>query len=279
MKLIADSGSTTTLWSAIKDNGELAMEVATKGINPYFQTRQEIEEEIQFHLLPKFPYYFKIDSLFFYGSGCTPAKIPFIKNILEGCFFKHIEVESDLLAASRAVCGHEKGIIAILGTGSNSCYYDGYSVVDNVSPLGYILGDEGSGAALGIALISMLFKKKQYVSMKNEFLKEMNLTAPKIVESVYQKAFPNRFLASFTPFILAHMYDPAIHQMVIEVFKLFINLNLRQYSQINDYPVHFVGSVAYYFKDYLEEALQECGVKMGKIVKDPMAGLIVYHSK
>lgn len=279
MKLIADSGSTITLWKVIKDNGQVAMELATKGINPYFQTRQEIEEEIQFQLLPKFPYYFDIDSLFFYGSGCTPDKISFLENILEGCFIKHVEVASDLLAAARAVSAYEKGIIAILGTGSNSCYYDGYSVVDNVSPLGYVLGDEGSGAALGKALISMLFKRREYASLKNQFLKEMNLTVPSLVESVYRKPFPNRFLASFTPFILNHIEYPAIHQMVIQVFKSFINLNLKQYSQIDDYPVHFVGSVAYYFKDYLEEALQECGVKIGKIVKDPMDGLVLYHSK
>jgi len=278
MKLIADSGSTTTLWRVIKNNGEVAMEVVTKGINPYFQTRLEIEEEIQFQLLPKFPYYFHIDSVFFYGSGCTPAKIPFIKNILEGCFIKHIEVSSDLLAAARAVCGHHKGIVAILGTGSNSCYYNGDIVEDNVSPLGFILGDEGSGAALGKALISLLFKQRQYASLKQTFLDEMNFSEHHIVEYVYKAPFPNRFLASLSPFILNHMDHPAIYQMVLDVFQSFIDLNLKQYAQIDEYPIHFVGSIAYHFRDYLEEALRASGVKMGTIVKDPMEGLTAFHS-
>jgi len=279
MKLIADSGSTTTLWRVIKDDGKVAMELATKGINPYFQTRQEIEEEIQFRLLPKFPYYFHIDSIFFYGSGCTPDRIPLVKNILEGCFVKHVEVASDLLAAARAVCCNEEGIVAILGTGSNSCCYDGHSVTDNISPLGYILGDEGSGAALGKALVSMLFKERQYALLKSQFLKEMNLTIQKVLESVYQNKFPNRFLASFTPFVLNHIEHPAIHSMVVQVFKSFINLNLRQYAQINNYPVHFVGSISFYFQDYLKEALEEYDIRLGNIVKDPMDGLTMYHSK
>lgn len=182
-----------------------------------------------------------------------------------------------MLAAARSLCGHEPGIACILGTGSNSCFYDGQDIINNVSPLGFILGDEGSGAVLGKLLIGDILKNQLSAALKEEFLKQLGLTAPEIIDRVYRQPFPNRFLASLSPFLAQHIEEPAIHALVLGSFKAFLQRNVMQYDY-KTYPAHFIGSVAHCYESLLQEASQASGVQIGRIFKSPMEGLIQYHN-
>ena len=181
-----------------------------------------------------------------------------------------------MLAAARSVCGHEAGIACILGTGSNSCFYNGKEIEANVSPLGFILGDEGSGAVLGKLFIGDLLKNQLPAGLKEKFLERYQLTPADIIDRVYRKPFPNRFLATLSPFISEHITIPEVRQLVKQSFKAFLVRNVMQYDY-QHYAVGFNGSVAWYYRDILEEALSETGLKMGIIIKAPMEGLLKYH--
>ena len=181
-----------------------------------------------------------------------------------------------MLAAARGLCGHQPGIACIMGTGSNSCYYDGKNIVSNVSPLGFILGDEGSGAVLGKLLVGDILKNQMTPGLKEKFLEQYNLTPAEIIDRVYRQPFPNRFLASFSPFLVEHLDEPAIRELVLNSFKKFLKRNVMQY----DYQharVHFIGSVAFYYKELLSEACKAMGIHLGTIIKSPMEGLIKFH--
>ena len=182
-----------------------------------------------------------------------------------------------MLGAARGLCGHEKGIVCILGTGSNSCFYDGEEIVSNVSPLGFILGDEGSGAVLGKLLVGDILKNQLPAQLKEEFLKQFDLTAPEIIDRVYRQPYPNRFLASLSPFLAQHLVEPGIRTIVLNSFIAFIRRNVMQYDY-TQYPVRFIGSVAYCYKEILQEAAKETGLGIGKILQSPMEGLIEYHT-
>ena len=182
-----------------------------------------------------------------------------------------------MLAAARGLCGHEAGIACIMGTGSNSCYYDGKQIVSNVSPLGFILGDEGSGAVLGKLLIGDLLKNQLPEGLKEKFLEQFNLTPATIIDSIYRQPFPNRFLASLSPFALQNITEPKIRTLVQNSFRNFLERNVKQYDY-KQAPVHFIGSVAYYYKEVLTEAAAEAGIMLGTIIKSPMEGLIQYHT-
>ena len=276
MILIADSGSTKTDW-CVAEKGEKVKRVITKGINPYFQSEDEIVTNISGELLPHVSS-FPIDSVFFYGAGCTPEKKDIVKGCLATCFdTPAIEVNSDLLAAAHGVCGRNAGIVCILGTGSNSCFYDGADIVKNVSPLGFILGDEGSGAVLGKLLVGDILKDQLPVSIKEKFLQQFNLTTGEIINNVYRKPFPNRFLANLSPFLLQNIEIPEIRNIVKGSFCDFFKRNVMQYDY-QHYNVHFVGSIAFFYKEILEEAAKEFGIRSGNIVRQPMDGLIDYHS-
>lgn len=278
MILIADSGSTKTDWSIV-DNGKLIKHVLTKGINPYFQTEEEIGNEIEQSLMSELDNQ-RFDAVYFYGAGCTFDKVEIVKRAIQkNIRVKNgIEVSTDMLAAARGLCGYLPGIACIMGTGSNSCYYDGKNIVENVSPLGFILGDEGSGAVLGKTLVSDLLKNQLTPGLKEKFLSEFKLTVPDIIDRVYRKPFPNRFLASFSPFIANHLDDPSIHSMVLSSFKAFLKRNVMQYKNHDKVPIHFIGSVAHHFEDTLKEAVEAMHMKLGKIIQSPMEGLIRYHS-
>ena len=182
-----------------------------------------------------------------------------------------------MLAAARGLCGYEAGIACILGTGSNSCFYNGEEIVNNISPLGFILGDEGSGAVLGKLLVGDILKNQLPPAIKEAFLKQFDLTAPEIIDRVYRQPFPNRFLASLSPFIAQHLEEPGIRQLVLDSFIAFFRRNVMQYDY-TQYPAHFIGSVAHCYKEILQEAAQETGIRIGKILQSPMEGLIQYHS-
>lgn len=277
MILIADSGSTKTDWAAV-ENGELVCRTQTKGMNPFFQTEEEMTEELQHTLLPALPEK-PVENVYFYGAGCTPEKCPVVAETLEKALnvTGKAEVYSDMLGAARGLCGRKEGIVCIMGTGSNSCLYDGEKFTANVSPLGFILGDEGSGAVLGKLLVGDLLKNQLGEELKEKFLEQYGLTPADIIDKVYRKPFPNRFLASLSPFIAENIHHPGIRSLVKGSFLAFLRRNVMQYDNCQLRNVHFIGSIAYYYQDILKEAVQECGLHLGNIMKAPMEGLIAYH--
>lgn len=279
MILIADSGSTKTDWCVV-ENGQPIQQISTKGINPFFQSEEEISNEIATSLLPQLKTN-ALDAVYFYGAGCGfPDKIAMVHRAIT----KHlqikreVEVNTDMLAVAHGLCQHEAGIACIMGTGSNSCYYDGKQIVSNVSPLGFILGDEGSGAVLGKLLVGDILKNQMTPELKEKFLKQFSLAPADIIDRVYRKPFPNRFLASLSPFLAQNIDEPCIHALVLGSFKSFLKRNVMQYENFRNSKVHFIGSVAFYYKTILAEAAQEMNIQLGTIIKSPMEGLIKYHS-
>ena len=279
MILIADSGSTKTDWCVV-ENGQPIQQISTKGINPFFQSEEESSNEIATSLLPQLKTN-ALDAVYFYGAGCGfPDKIAMVHRAIT----KHlqikreVEVNTDMLAVAHGLCQHEAGIACIMGTGSNSCYYDGKQIVSNVSPLGFILGDEGSGAVLGKLLVGDILKNQMTPELKEKFLKQFGLTPADIIDRVYRKPFPNRFLASLSPFLAQNIDEPCIHALVLGSFKSFLKRNVMQYENFRNSKVHFIGSVAFYYKTILAEAAQEMNIQLGTIIKSPMEGLIKYHS-
>ena len=275
--VIADSGSTKSDWCVILANTPIKR-IGTKGLNPFFQSEEEIQQELTHSLLPQLPEG-TIDSVYFYGAGCTPEKAPTLRRAIADSLpiVGNIKAYSDMLAAARGLCGREAGITCILGTGSNSCFYDGKEIVNHISPLGFILGDEGSGAVLGKLLVGDILKNQLSPAIKEAFLKQFDLTVPEIIDRVYRQPFPNRFLASLSPFIAQHLEEPGIRQLVLGSFIAFLRRNVMQYDY-TQYPAHFIGSVAHCYKEILQEAAQETGIRIGKILQSPMEGLIQYHS-
>lgn len=274
--LIADSGSTKTDWCLIEDRTSVGL-TATAGINPFFQPEEEIRQKLTDELLPQLPEG-AIRSVHFYGAGCTPEKASVLQRAIASSLpvSGEIGIHSDMLAAARSLCGHEAGIACIMGTGSNSCFYDGESITHHVSPLGFILGDEGSGAVLGRLLVGDILKNQLPAAIQEEFFRQSGLTPADIIDRVYRRPFPNRFLASFSPFIAQHLEEPAIRKLVSDSFTAFLRRNVMQYDYPH-YPAHFVGSIAWHYKDLLQEAAQTVRVSIGKIVQSPMEGLIRYH--
>lgn len=272
MRLIADSGSTKTDWCI-----HHTTIVHTQGINPFHQSDEVIQHILSDELFPQLPPQKTIDEIHFYGAGCTPEKSLIVKKALKELFPQAmIEVESDLLGAARALCGKEEGIACILGTGSNSCLYDGDQIISNVSPLGYILGDEGSGAVLGKRLASDCLKHQLPEPICQAFLQETKLTPANIIEKVYRQPQVNRFLASLTPFLSAHREVPQIHSLLISSFLDFFQRNVLQYKR-HDISVHFTGSIAWHFQEEVKEAAHSLDIQTGKFIQSPIVELQKYH--
>ena len=285
MILLADSGSTKVHWCLVTASGQCS-DVFTDGINPLFQTCDAMRNSICNQLLPQISSLLWAGTLthvFFYGAGCTPEKKVFVKRALEGVFKKaEVQVESDMLGAARGLLGHNAGVACILGTGSGSCFYDGEHIEWCVPSLGYILGDEGSAAVLGKRLVGDLLKNQLGDDLKELFFKEYETSMADIIEKVYRQPFPNRFLAKLSKFCADHIEDKRIHDLVYDHFVQFIRRNIVQYFQpsavsIQKSAVGFVGSVAYYYRSILEEAMQAEGLPLGTILKDPIEGLKEYH--
>ena len=278
MILIADSGSTKTHWCLVNE-GQIVKEIFTDGINPFYQTDMEIIALLDDQLIPGLENT-DIDRIFFYGAGCSfPEKKILVSRGLVRFFGNSmIEIQSDLLGAARSLFQHEKGIACILGTGSNSCYYDGKEITQNVSPLGFILGDEGSGAVLGKLFLADCLKNQLPLELKEKFLSSYELTPEIILDQVYKKPFPNRFLAQFTPFMLENIEEPSIFNLVYDSFDAFLVRNVMQYP-LDDIRVGCVGSIAHYFRDTLEIVASERRIEISEIVQKPMAGLVTFHAK
>lgn len=278
MILLADGGSTKVDWCLVS-HGKIVKQIFTKGANPFFRTREDISDELRTTLRPAMSG-FKINAVYFYGAGCAfPEKNEIIRAaIADNLDVSLIEVGSDLLAAAKGLCGREEGIACIMGTGSNSCYYDGKKIVENVSSLGYVLGDEGSGAVLGRLFVGACLKNQLTAGLKEKFLSQLNLTQAMILDKVYKEPMANRFLASLSLFIIQNIEDKSVYDLVYNAFKDFFVKNVMQYDYKN-HKVHFAGSVAYYYRDTLRKVGEDLGLQIGNIVKSPMDGLIKYYSE
>lgn len=276
MILLADGGSTKVDWRLVEKGSEIK-QIVTRGVNPFFCTRDEISQEICSKLLPSLKGY-NIDQIHFFGAGCAnPEKNAIVQDaIADNINAAEINVSSDLLAAAIGLCGHNSGIACIIGTGSNSCYYDGKAIMENVSPLGYILGDEGSGAVLGRLFLGACLKNQLTLGLKEEFLSEYELTPALILDKVYKQPLANRFLASFSPFIIKHIEEESVYNLVYNALKDFFVKNVMQYDFKNN-EVHFTGSVAYHYQNILQKIGAELNIRIGTIAQSPMSGLIKYY--
>ncbi len=286
MFLIADSGSTKTAWCLVHEQNVKL--ISTQGINPFQLEEAEISAILTNELIPQLDQYGQasgadpvadLDAVYFYGAGCTKEKSPVVATAIRTSLNNQarIFVESDMMGAAKGLCGDAPGIVCILGTGSNSCYYDGEQIVDNVSPLGFILGDEGSGAYIGKRLVGNCLKKQFSEETCLLFEQETRLSTPAIIQKVYRESMPNRFLASLSPFCARHRDIPEIHQFLTDCFREFFMRNVNLYH-LPELPVNFVGSIAWFYKQELQEVADQLGFKMGTILQNPLEGLIDYHS-
>lgn len=283
MILIADSGSTKTHWCLMTASGHRQV-FSTEGLNPFFMSDEQMLAVINDQLLPQIAKHLwagTITHVFFYGAGCTPQKSPLLAEVIRRVFTRSMAVvESDMLGAARALFGNGQGVACILGTGSNSALYDGKGFVKQVPALGFILGDEGSGAVLGKRLVSDLLKNQLPAELRDMFFAQYNLTQADIIERVYRQPLPNRFLASLSPFCAEHIDHSAIYQLVLDHFRAFVSRNVLQYfeSPSSGLRVGFVGSVAHYYREPLCRVLDEFNLPKADIVQDPMEGLCRYHA-
>lgn len=288
MILIADSGSTKTDWILVASDGTQT-ELHTDGVNPARDARDIIYNVLYHDLLTQIPSDISREELsrsgcqgsegavYFYGAGCIEPFSQTVRSVLKDLFpYCKVEVESDLLGAARALCGHEPGIACILGTGSNSCLYDGRDIIMHTPPLGYILGDEGSGSFLGKVLVNGLFKGVLPDELKQAFCNKYDMELPGIIEHVYREPSANRFLASLVPFIVEHRNHPSIHDLLVDAFRQFLVRNVAIYGH-KEMPIHCVGGIAYQFADELSEAAASEGMQMGRIMLRPIQSIVQYH--
>jgi len=276
--LIADSGATKAEWCLV-NNGKKKT-IFTQGISPYFLNTDQIAELVTKELsgnLGKM----KPEHIYYYGTGCSNIEnAKSIKGALARVFPQaSINVNTDLMAAARAVCGHEKGVACILGTGSNSCYYNGKNIVKNSPGIGYVLGDEGSGAYLGKKVLQYYLYNTFDEDLRARFDARFVTTASEILDSVYKKPLPNRYMASFTLFLAENRGHYMIENIIEDGLNDFFFQHLCKYNEVWKFPVHFVGSVALGFKDVLEQLCSSYEFELGKVLKNPMEGLVNYHGK
>ena len=294
MTLIADSGSTKTAWCLAEDGNNI---IYTQGINPFQQDEETICEILRKELMPNLLTLRhkessvtgeqQLSAIYFYGAGCTPEKAPIVASCLKKSVSAtaQIHVASDMLGAARGACGRDAGIVCILGTGSNSCYYDGEQLHAGIPALGYILGDEGSGAYIGKRLVGDIFKQQLPQDVCQLFFDETHETQANIIQRVYRTPLPNRYLASLSPFCARHREHPAIHALLIDCFTQFFHRNIVPLIQSMENSgeiastVHFVGSIAYHYHEELAEAAQRCGFTIGHTLQSPLEELVDYHSQ
>lgn len=276
IKLIADSGSTKTEWCLL--NGKSAKTFYTQGLSPYFLSSEQIEYIINEELKSKFKNT-EPDDIYFYGTGCSNAdNVKQVKKAIRKVFTDaKIFVDHDLMGAAKALCGHEKGIACILGTGSNSCYYNGKRIVKNSPGLGYVLGDEGSGAYMGIKVIQHFLYKTFDGDLLDRFNAKYNTNSDEILSAVYKKPLPNRYLAGFTTFLAENRGHYMIENIIEDSFNDFFFNHVYKYRESWTMPINFTGGVAYGFRDVLKEMCASFELQLGKVIKKPMDGLVKFH--
>ena len=276
VKLIADSGSTKTEWCLL--NGNKKKLIDTQGLSPYFLNGLQIKSILEKELLPKLKQSI-LTEVYFYGTGCSnPGNVKIIKDVLKSVFKNSkIAVDHDLMGAAKALCGHEKGIACILGTGSNSCFYNGKKIVKNSPGLGYVLGDEGSGAYLGKKVIQYYLYNTFEPDLMDRFKAKFNTSAIEILDAVYKKPLPNRYLANFAVFLQENRGHYMIENIIEDGFNDFFFNHVYKYRESWTMPINFIGSIAYGFKDVLKDMCNSYELQLGKVLKNPMDGLIKYH--
>lgn len=276
MILIADSGGSKTDWRIIQRDGKIG-QASGPGFNPYYQPIDDLKKNVQEILLPQVNDH--VDKIFFYGAGVSSVKnqLTIKSAFLEFFPEAHIEIGWDLLAAARALCGHEPGIACIMGTGSNSCLYDGVNIVDNVANLGWILADEGSGANIGKKFLVDYLRKKMPQKLAAQFHQRFPLSREEFLEKVYQQEKPSAFLASFAKFIFQHLDDKYCYKLIYDSFSEFYENNVMKYENYQNLKVHFTGSISFYFSDILRQVANDKGITVKNILEGPIAGLTLYH--
>ena len=272
--LLADAGSTKTDW-LLRDNQGDALRFHTDGMNPSLLTDDEIRHILTTQLLPQVEGLL-IEQVDFYGAGCRGEAAERMKNLLgEVVGARNITVESDVLGAARMLCGNNSGIVCILGTGANSCLYDGQQISRQTPALGFILGDEGSGAVLGRRLIGDIFKGQLPEDLCKDFLLDYPLTMDELIRRVYRTSAPNQYLASFTPFLSKNIHRTEIQELIRGEFHRFIRRNVLDYLAYTtaETPLHFVGSIASVFQAQLSEVVAQYDFTLGKVVRQPIDAL------
>lgn len=274
LRLLADAGSTKTVWLLTEAGGTILLRCTTQGINPFMLTEDEVVDVLILELLPKLAAE-SVGEVRFFGAGCRASGIVVVEGALRRVFpnVKCVEVGSDLVGAARALFGTKvEGVACILGTGSNSGLYQGGKICSNLPPLGFVLGDEGSGAVLGRRLLGDVFKHQLPMGLCEAFFANYpEASLDEVMSRTYRASFPNRYLASFVPFLHHQRLHPFIHALLVEEFRRFFSRNVAAYAR-PDLPVGLVGSVAYFFADEIEEAASIEGFRVMKIMRSPLDG-------
>ena len=281
MILIADSGATKTEWACISKDGATRIGFFSQGYNPNYITGTQIVSDIRANL-PQGLSPDLVDEIYFYGAGVTELQYPFMEKTLREVFPKagQVFIAMDTLASYRALLQREPGFAAILGTGANSCLYDGCNEGLNVDSCGFILGDEGSGGYLGKRMITDFIRRNMPPKVYELVGQELGRTNDELIDIIYTKPFPNRFCAQYAKFISEHLdFDPYFPELVTDAFRKFFERIVTHYPDYQSYTFNSVGSVGFYFKPLLEKVVAEFGMKMGTVLQAPMEGLIKYHTQ
>lgn len=278
MIIIADSGSTSTSWRIIDDEGNIKQE-STAGLNPYYSSREEISQEIKSSFLSAFTE--TPVQLTLYGSGCESLEMRALLKEIFNNILNHasIEIQGDMLGAARATCGKDEGIVGILGTGSNSCHYNGTEITRNVDSLGFVMGDEGSGNHMGKKLLADYLRKSIPDDLAKEIDRRFALSRDDILKKVYKEERPSRFLAQFAKFIFQYRKSEYMSKLITNSFHSFFEEHVERYVDHKVLPCHLVGSIAFYFSDYVRMVAKEHDVRVQNILENPIAGLTLYHSE
>ena len=278
MVIVADSGGSKIDWRFLLKDGSIG-QAHSPGFNPYYQPLEHLHRIIKESLVPQVKE--SVTKIFYYGTGVSSEKN---QQVIREAFAQYwpeayIEIGWDLLAAARALCGRERGIACILGTGSNSCYHDGTTIVDNVTSLGYVLGDEGSGAYLGKRIVADYLRRDLPEKLWDQFKQRFPFEREEFLDRIYNQEMPSRFLGSFSHFIFQHLNEPYCYQLVRSSFEEFFEKNEMKYHRYEQLKVHFTGSVSFYFSNILRQVAKEKNISVQHILESPIAGLTLYHKK
>ena len=276
--LIADSGSTKTAWCLVNDGKKKF--ISTQGISPYFLNDDTLGAILKKELAPKTAHVV-VDEVYYYGTGCSnPDNISLVKRGLKKLYPKaKINVQHDLLGAAKGLCGDAKGIACILGTGSNSCFYNGKKIIKNSPGLGYVLGDEGSGTHLGKKVLQHFMYNTFDAELMDKFQAKYKTTNSEILDHVYKEPMANRYLSSYVPFLIENRGHYMVENIIEDCLNDFFFYHIYKYRESWTLPINFVGSIAYGFKDILKQMCNDFELKLGKVIKNPMEGLVTYHCK
>lgn len=274
--LIADSGATKTEWCLT--DGTESETIYTEGLNPYYHTSESIKDVVRYNLVPEIDN--KIDQLFFYGAGCdSEEKNEVVREALVSIFpDAEVHIFHDLLGAARACFLREAGIACILGTGSNSCLYDGNEIIEHIPSLAFILGDEGSAGYFGKKLINKYFRDEIPDDLIEPLERDYNMSLDHITKGLYDGSQKSRFIASYGSFLGEHADHPFIKEILYEGFESFISRIILKYTNATDYQVRFIGSVAFAHQEMIKEILAKYDLEAGLFVRNPMDRLVEFHT-